>query len=263
MSHRFKKQFGQNFLRHDKFARKLIQTADIKPGDNIIEIGPGEGRITRLLLEEAKPGKVTVIEIDYDLVVKLIKQFNDYPNFEILHEDILKVDIKDNDYKVIGALPYNISKQIIYKLFQKQELPQQMAFIMQEEVVNAFVAKPPQASFLSCWLRLRADVKKVCAIPKTQFYPVPKVNGGIIQIKPYQLTESELNTVKKITKLIKIGFSSPRKTLWNNLKAADLFDKESLAAAWQQLNLKQQRPAEVDLQTWKQLSSKLEAFDLT
>ncbi len=254
--HRFKKQFGQNFLRSDRFAHKLLEAAEINEHDHVVEIGPGDGRVTNLLLQTA--AKVVAIEVDYDLIVSLIKRFNEYPSFEIVHQDILKVDFTNlhqeyglnNNFKVVGSLPYNISKQIIAKMFTLPNIPTKMAFILQEEVTDAYAASAPQATFLSNWLRLQAEVKKTIAISRKQFYPEPKVNGGILQVTPYQPSQFNKEELESLSKLIRIGFSSPRKTLMNNLKASNLYSTEQLINLDEVLELGKKRPAELDTATW-------------
>jgi 16S rRNA (adenine1518-N6/adenine1519-N6)-dimethyltransferase len=262
MAHQFKKQFGQNFLRNSRFAKALLEAAQIEAGDTVIEIGPGDGRVTRELLERGC--KVIAIEVDYDLVVSLIKEFNHSPGFEIIHQDVLTVSIPDlnakygleKGYKVIGSLPYNISKQIIAKFIDCDPLPTCMAFIVQEEVAQTYVAAAPKASFLSNWTRLRAEVKKGLSIPNTQFFPVPKVNGAILIIKP--LNQAERGEFTKLDRLLRIGFSSPRKTLRNNLNAISTLPREKLDKVLQELKIEKQRAGELTVAGWKELNKTLD-----
>lgn len=263
MKHTFKKQFGQNFLRNNKYAEKLIKAADITENDLVIEIGPGDGRVTALLLERAQ--KVLAIDIDYDVIVMMVKKFGDNTDFELIHKDIMEVTEAEIDeifagksYKVIGSLPYNISKQIIRKFINHKNLPKQMAFIIQEEVAQAYATEPPKATFLGNWLQLRAEVSKGVSIPKKQFFPVPNVNGGILSITPKHFSEAELTEVKEISKLMKLGFTTPRKTLWNNLKSSGKYSEEKLEGAFSELDLEKQRPAELELAEWQRLNELLQ-----
>ncbi|MCA9379206.1 ribosomal RNA small subunit methyltransferase A [Candidatus Dojkabacteria bacterium] len=255
MAHFFKKQFGQNFLRGDRFARELVNALNIADGDTVIEIGPGDGQVTKLLLEKAR--QVISIEIDYNLVPKLIQRFQANKNFHIEHTDILQVEITElaekydfQSYKLVGSLPYNISKKIIEKFLSSELLPEQMAFIIQEEVAQDYTARPPKASFLSNWISLRADTKKLVSIPASQFYPTPKVNGAIITITPHQ----HIAGAEEMAKLLRIGFSSPRKTLMNNLRNNQELDTGKLDIAWQQLGLSPTvRPAELTGEQWREI----------
>lgn len=254
MSHYFKKQYGQNFLRSSRFTQALVDAVEPQPGDIVIEIGPGEGHITGLLLQVVE--KVISIEVDYSLIPNLIKKYGEQGKFELINEDIMKVDIdqltQGKPYKVIGSLPYNISKQIIAKFLTAPHKPTQMAFIIQEEVAWEYNAQPPKATFLSSWIRLFADVRKAISIPASQFFPKPKVNGAILSIK-LRSEIDEKSTAEKY-QLIKVSFASPRKTLRNNLNAANIWPKERISEAWQELGLSETlRPAEVESDTWDRL----------
>lgn len=254
MAHHFKKQYGQNFLRSARFTQALVDAVEPQPGDTIIEIGPGEGHITGLLLEVVE--RVISIEVDYSLIPGLIKKYGELKKFELINEDIMKVDIdqvtQGRPYKVIGSLPYNISKQIIAKFLTAPHKPTQMAFIIQEEVAWEYNAQPPKATFLSSWIRLFADVRKAVSIPASQFFPKPKVNGAILSIKLKAVID-EKGTAEKY-QLIKVAFASPRKTLRNNLNAANIWPKEKIDQAWAELQLNETlRPAEVEAEIWDRL----------
>lgn len=256
MAHHFKKQYGQNFLRSARFTQALVDAVEPQAGDTIIEIGPGEGHITGLLLEVVE--KVISIEVDYSLIPGLIKKYGEQTKFELINEDIMKVDIdqitQGKPYKVIGSLPYNISKLIISKFLTAPHPPTQMAFIIQEEVAWEYNALPPKATFLSNWIRLFADVKKAISIPASQFYPKPKVNGAILTIKTKEVTDKEVTAQKY--QMIKVAFASPRKTLRNNLNAANIWDKDKVNQAWTELNLPETlRPAEAEPETWDRLQN--------
>lgn len=252
---KFKKQFGQNFLRNDRFANKLVEHAAVVEGDVVIEVGPGDGRVTKALLETG--AKVISIEIDYGLLPNLIKRFNEYPNWELVHKDIMELDVAatlkefaaeaiGKGYKVIGSLPYNISKQIIAKFLTIEQPPINITVIVQDEVAKDYVAAAPKSSFLSAWSHLHADVRKLESIPASQFMPVPKVDGGILRFTPKVGTNTPA-----LEKLIRLGYTNPRKTLANNLKP---IYGDRLLASLDKLSLKQTiRPAELSQADWVKL----------
>ncbi len=133
-----------------------------------------------------------------------------------------------------------------------------MSFIVQQEVAQDYVALAPQASFLSNWARLFATVKKLETIPASQFFPQPKVNGAIIMFTPLQLTPDEKVVALQQSKIIELAFRTPRKTLWNNLRAANRWEESILKQAWEKLGLSATaRPAELTAETWKQLVTEL------
>lgn len=256
MGHNFKKKFGQNFLRGTKFVDKLLEPLGLVEGDVVLEIGPGDGIVTKKIL--ATGAKVICIEIDYDLIVKLIQRFGANENFKIVHKDILDVDIievlRENnvtEIKIAGSLPYNISKKIIDKIFRfnlenADKKVRVMSFIVQDEVAKDYVAKAPKASFLSNYAKIFSEVKKLESIPASAFIPKPKVNGGILlfklrdKIPPYH---------KELSKLIRTGFSSPRKKVISNL--GNVFDKKRIQEIFKELNLgENSRAADLEFEDW-------------
>lgn len=257
--HSFQKKWGQNFLRNDRFAKILVQAAEITDQDVVIEIGPGDGRVTNLLL--ATGAKVLAIEVDYSLLANLIKRFGQIDNFQLIHTDVMQVDIVSElqklgwgtKFKVVGSLPYNISKLIIQKLITSEVTPEICSFIVQEEVAQDYSAKSPKASYLANWVQTHAEVKKLETIPKGQFHPAPKVNGGILLIKPrHRFNETE---AENINRTLRVGFSNPRKTLWNNLRNVEPFKSMGVETLVRDFGITELiRPAEVDFETWVNLA---------
>lgn len=250
-----KKQFGQNFLRTERFAKLLIEAAKVEKGDYVIEIGPGEGVVTKQLLEAE--ANVLCVEIDYDLLPNLIRRFNETPGFQIVHMDIMKVNHEEalkqhypefsGKFKVVGSLPYNISKQIIAKFATAEVPPEKMAFIIQEEVAQEYVG----SNFLGNWIRLFSIPKNEVSIPRTQFYPVPQVDGRIITFTPKQVENAQ-----ELTKLLRTAYSSPRKTLSNNL--SNIYPKEKVQQIIADFQLSPTiRAAEVPFEKWQEIYAKL------
>lgn len=233
-AHKFKKQYGQNFLRSAKYARQLVAPLDITDQDVVVEIGPGAGVVTNLLLE-SPAALVVSIEIDYQLVPKLVEKFGENEKFELLHTDVMKLRWETPEFmhehnlklwqeaisgkrplKLTGSLPYNISKRIILHALKYWPAFTAMCFIVQEEVALDYVAVPPKASNLSSLTRLRADVKKHRTIPTQEFFPIPKVGGGILEIRPKKEIDAE--RIEIAEGIVRSAFASPRKNLRNNLK---------------------------------------------
>jgi len=260
--HKFKKQFGQNFLRSNRFPDKLVKYLNIAETDTVIEIGPGEGVLTNLLLPTNS--KILSVEVDYSLLPKLIKRFSEKSNFNLINEDFLQVDLSKilekyqsgEEIKFAGSLPYNISKKIILKILkfnlsQSKYKVRKMAFIVQEEVAVDYASKAPKASLLSNLTHLYANLKKEESIPKTQFHPVPQVNGGILVIEP---KESMTQDYEKIEHLMKIGFVSPRKTLSNNLRNSTKWSTKDINAILSGLGVNEKaRASELSLEQWIEL----------
>jgi 16S rRNA (adenine1518-N6/adenine1519-N6)-dimethyltransferase len=264
-NHSFKKHYGQNFLKNQKFAAKMVDYLEVDENDTILEIGPGDGMLTKLLL--AKGAQVISVEIDYSLLPNLVQKFTG-SNFHLVHEDFLKLELRElfgkykisGKIKVAGSLPYNISKKIISGLIEFNFLNQSytidsMCFIVQEEVAQDYVAQAPRGTFLANYVKLLADVKKYESIPANQFFPMPKVNGGILYIKPKEHLESDW---REILKLIRIGFVSPRKTAEKNIKSSRKWSEERVASVFSELGIKDKaRAAEISPQEWVDMYMKL------
>lgn len=258
--HNFKKQFGQNFLKSKRYVKSLVDPLELKPGDLVIEIGPGDGYVTSELLKTG--ASVISFEVDYDLLAKLLMKFSSFDNFNLQHQDILNARINDfirgynlpeAGVKVTGSLPYNISKKIIQKFLIENAKGfykvHKMSFIVQDEVAKEYAAKAPKANWLSTISSLYSKIKKLESIPAENFYPTPKVDGGIIFFEPFEKIEFDIEKVKG---LINSGFSAPRKTLLNNLKPRS-FTKD-IELIFEELNIDlKSRPANIDISVWIKL----------
>lgn len=267
MAHDFKKQFGQNFLRTSRFAKELVANLDLTSNDFVIEIGPGDGKVSQEVLNSG--ANLLAIEVDYDLLPNLIKRFNDRSNFDIIHDDILNVDINKLEQltnvekiKVVGSLPYNISKQIIDKFLklhvEENSLQvEKMAFIVQEEVAIKYNATAPSSTALSLLTSVYANISKGKSIPASQFHPKPKVNGAIIIFEP-KPSQAKFNYYSEISKLINIGFSSKKKKLLKNLLNSNRYEEDSIRGAFDKLNIEEnKRPPEIDFAIWEGLYKNL------
>lgn len=265
--HNFKKKFGQNFLKHNRYAAIVAGSLKLDENSVVIEVGPGDGRLTAELLRTN--AKVYSIEIDYDLLAKLIKRFSGNPKFEIINQDILTVKLeeilteedKSKPIFITGSLPYNISKKIIEKFLKyKFEINTgfnivRMSFIVQDEVAKDYVAKPPKSSFISNFVQVFAKIKKLQSIPASEFTPRPKVDGGILT---FELKTELHKNYNDLIKLIRIGFVAPRKKLIKNISNSNLYQDKDLKVVFEELGISENaRPAELGFEQWEQVFSRL------
>lgn len=241
-----------------------MEVSDPTAGDEYIEIGPGDGNITEFLLSFGV--NVTSIEVDYDLIPKLIKRFDEYlesGQMTLVHKDILQLEpdfyssFKGKSVKVIGSLPYNISKKIMNILLTAHENGlvniASMTFIVQEEVAQDIVSKPPKATFFGTMMHIRSKVKKFESIPARHFFPTPKVNGGILQIVP-----NSNEYTNDLIRFIKLGYSSPRKQLVGNFANSNKYSVEEIKTAFKELGIiETARAQELEVETWIELYKKL------
>lgn len=219
----FKKQFGQNFLRDVDAILDVISTVDPKPSDSILEIGPGDAALTEYLIPNA--GAVFLLEIDQALYNDLVASFSSYTNTQIINADILQFPIKEfllknKINKVVGALPYNISKKIIELICGDVELKHiECVFVLQKEVAFNY-AGLPHTTFLHELYKQLHEIELKEVIEKSKFYPVPKVDSAIIKFLPLEVnTTLAKQFIPAYAKFLKFIFLNPRKKLINNLKA--------------------------------------------
>ena len=227
-----KKKFGQNFL-HDKNIINQIVKASNSEGKNIVEVGPGPGLLTKILLEK-NPKSVLAIETDKSFLPILNKIKEDYPlKFNFIIQDILKVDldnlIKDN-YSIVSNLPYNISVPFITSLIEKNQPVKwdSLTLTVQKEVADRMLAEVDSRQYgrLSVLTKWRSYIEKVCDIKPTCFIPEPKVMSTVIKIRPKNnITSPSVESFKKIASA---AFGFRRKTLKKSLSQLGI-DGEELA----------------------------------
>ena len=211
------KRLGQNFLINKSVLKKIIDTANLSSKDIVLEIGPGLGILTIELAKQVK--KIIAVEKDRRLCDALahVLTLQDVQNVQIINQDILdtKYKIPNTKYKLVANLPYYITSPVIRKFLETDKPPKSMILMVQKEVAQRIVAKPPKMNILSVAVQFYAKSEIIAYVNKKSFWPQPKVDSAIIKIIP-QLTP-EINT-KKFFKIVKTGFSSKRKMLKNNLK---------------------------------------------
>ena len=219
------KLLGQNFLIDKSAIRKIVAAANLKPKDTVLEIGPGLGVLTFELAKKAK--KVIAVEKDPDLA-RILKQEAKSKNIEILQGDILKVLdsklLKAGPYKVAGSLPFYLTARLIRQLLEKTNKPSEMVLVVQKEVGQRICSKPPDMSLLAVSVQFHADPKIISFISKKSFWPQPEVDAAIVKITALK---SKLPKTKELLffKIVKAGFSRPRKQLINNLSKGLGVDK--------------------------------------
>lgn len=224
--HRARKRFGQNFLSDPGIIQRIIQSINPKPGQRLIEIGPGLGALTCPILNIAE--EMDVIELDRDIVPKL--QLNcgldavQNNKLRIHNVDVLQFDFAGLGYKeplrIIGNLPYNISTPIIFHLVEYSSLIQDMYFMLQKEVVLRLAAKPDTSNYsrLSVMAQYHFQVDALFLVPPESFEPIPKVESAIVRLVPHAEKPVQVDDDKAFKKLVTQAFSQRRKTLRNVLK---------------------------------------------
>jgi len=228
------KRLGQNFLVDKGVVRKIIEAADLQPDDIVLEIGPGLGVLTRELAKKAK--KVIAVEKDKNMVEILAETLKNFKNVEIIHGDIRKktpgvfssTPGVETGYKVVANLPFYLTAPAIRKFLESVEVrPQQMVLVVQKEVAQRICAKVPDMNLLAVSVQFYAEPEIISYISKKSFWPQPKVDSAIIKIAPFKIRRgSELRQL--FFKIVRAGFSQPRKQLANNFSKMLKLDKEKV-----------------------------------
>lgn len=246
-SFRFSKSLGQNFLVDKNFVDKIVDAADVS-GKNVIEIGPGIGTITYEMAKVAK--KVVAIEIDDSLIPIIEENMEEFDNFDLIHEDILKADLEKivaeefagESFKVVSNLPYYITTPIIEKLVTSNLPCTDMTIMVQKEVADRMLAteKDKEYSSLSVFVKYYSDAKKVTNVPKSVFMPQPKIDSTVLKLDLRKYTDDVDEA--KLFSLIHAGFNKRRKTILNSL--SDAVEKDKLRLAFEKLGIKDNLRAE-------------------
>jgi len=214
---------GQNFLINEKVYNDIIDAADLKKNDVVLEVGPGLGFLTQRLALKVK--KVIAVELD-DKLAKILKsrlQKQNINNVEVINKNILdipntKYQTLEAKYKIIANLPYNITSIFLRKFLVGTEhcsVPTEMVLMLQKEVAERIIDKPPNMSLLAISVQFYANSEIIQFVKSQDFWPKPKVESAVIKLK-IKNTRPDINE-KDFFRLVKIGFSSRRKMLKNNL----------------------------------------------
>lgn len=282
-----KKALGQNFLVDEEALNKIVEAAELKPDDMVIEVGPGMGVLTEELVKAA--GEVIAIEMDGELAKYLSTKFEalnskqiQNSKFKILNEDILKVNVPelvgDRKYKVVANIPYYITSKIIRLFLEQKNKPEMMVLLTQKEVAERICAAPGDMSVLSVSVQYFGRPEIVDVVPKESFFPVPKVDSAILKIsniechskldlesRNYHIDSGSqatgrndevfsIQNDKEFFRIVNIGFSSKRKTLENNLSAGLRIDKKEAADIIKKAGLSENvRAQELSIQDWNNL----------
>ena len=227
-THSFRKKWGQNFLIDPNIVKKIYRTIDPIDSDNILEIGPGEGVLTKIILPEVN--KMVSIEIDPVLVNKL-NNSNRLKKLKVVKKDILKTNIYDldidNPVRVIGNIPYNITSQIIFWLIEQLDYWSDAFIMVQKEVAHRLIAKvgTKEYSRLTVVVGAYLDVDYCFTIPPTVFIPKPKVDSAFIRFTKKRNALIEDHKYIRFNKLVRAAFNQRRKMLRNSLGSWDISDQ--------------------------------------
>ena len=233
------KNLGQNFLIDDVALQDIADGANIEQNDLVIEIGPGLGSLTKLLLEKAK--KVICIELDKKMVRILKERFVAYNNFEIINEDVLRINLNElikteidndsniNNIKVVANLPYYITTPIIMKLVENNLNIQNITVMIQKEVAERLIAIPgtKETGAITYTIYYYCEGSKIREVENTCFIPEPEVTSEVINLKLREKPAVQVKDKKVMFNIIKSAYMQRRKTLLNSLTSVGVFKNKT------------------------------------
>ena len=257
------RRFGQNFLIRESIYNKIIKAADLTREDIVLEVGPGFGFLTEKLSKKAK--KVIAIELDKRLVKALLTRIRELKigNVEVVNQDILKFDcfklkkiFQDYNlnfkYKIVANLPYNITSAFLRKFLENKYRPNLMVLMLQKEVAERIISKPPRMNILAISVQFYTKPKIITKVAASDFWPKPKVDSAVIRLE----TKNELPSVNErdFFNFIKAGFKYRRKMLKNNLAIYSNVSVEKIEKMLKQASLDPKiRAQNLSLDDWLKL----------
>jgi 16S rRNA (adenine1518-N6/adenine1519-N6)-dimethyltransferase len=265
------KSLGQNFLINEDVVNNIVDSSEISKDDLVIEIGPGLGTLTESLLENA--GKVIAIELDNRMIKILNERFFMYDNFEVINEDVLKVDLAglikkekaENNLvnaKIVANLPYYITTPIIMKLLEEELDIESITVMIQKEVADRLIATPGDkvSGAITYSVYYYAESESIMIVDNNSFIPEPEVQSEVIKLKIRKSPAIELKDKNMFFKLIKISFMQRRKTLMNALVNGGIFkNKEEAKSIFDEIGLDMNARGEnLSMQDFKNICDRLD-----
>lgn len=249
---RFNKSLGQNFLIDDNIIDKIISGSGVKDGDKVIEVGPGIGTLTREIAAIAD--KVMAVEIDKNLIPILKDTMEDYENFNVVNEDIIKVDIKGlveehldgGPVKLIANLPYYITTPIIMRFLEEGINVTDIVVMVQKEVAERMNASPGGKDFgaLSVAVQYYCDTEIIAKVPRHMFVPQPNVDSIVIALRVRGEKKYDVDNEELFFKVVKAAFGQRRKTLLNSISSMGVLDKKVVSQILLESNIDEKRRGE-------------------
>ena len=264
------KNLGQNFLINEEVVKNIVECSKIEKEDLVIEIGPGLGTLTKYLLEKA--GKVICIELDTKMLQILEDRFSLYDNFELINNDVLKVDLKNiiekektegkiKKVKIVANLPYYITTPIIMKLLEEELELESITVMIQKEVADRLIATPGEKNTgaITYAVYYYATSEAIMEVPNSSFIPEPAVTSKVIKLNIRKEPIVTPKNKEKMFKVIKCAFMQKRKTLLNSLTNNKIFENKNQGIELlKSLQINENiRPEELTLEQFEKISDNL------
>jgi len=254
-----KKSLGQHWLYDEASLQAMCIAADVRNTDIILEIGPGLGTLTKLLVQQAK--QVIAVEFDKKLAAGLPKKIP-AGNLSVIQQDILSFDFTSlpPNYKIVANIPYYLTSHLIQVISETPSLPQTAVLLVQKEVAQRVAARPGDMSLLSVTAQFYWQVSVGLEVPARLFTPPPKVDSQILVLERLPMPRLPESQAKDFFRLVKAGFSQRRKTLLNSLSAGLQRSRDEVMAICSAASIDpSRRPQTLSLDEWQALYQALHA----
>lgn len=256
MIHHPRKRFGQHFLHDAGVLRRILEAVAPRPGDRLVEIGPGEGALTKLLVKHLD--RLDVIELDRDLAAALAARLDNPAGLTVHQSDALTFDFTSlagpDRLRIVGNLPYNISTPLLFHLFEHASRISDMHFMLQREVADRLTAEPGTRAYgrLSVMAGFHCRMQRLFIVGSGAFRPPPKVESALVRLVPRKLDAATTKLLPKLDEVVRRAFNQRRKILRNSLDG--LLDQAAIQSAGIDPGL---RPEQLPLEGFLALAGKV------
>ena len=250
-------RLGQNFLTDRNIARRIVAAANIQPNDEVLEIGPGRGALTRLLVPRAS--RVVAVELDEVLAAELPGRIANGSSLTVVSQDALEfkpADHLDGAYIMVANLPYYVATAIVRRFLTVSPNPREMIVMVQREVADNMTAVPGRMGLLSVMVQLYASATTLFTVPPRAFRPRPKVASAVVKLRPYMEPAISVGKADGFIAFVAAGFRAPRKQIHNSLSLGLETQTDTVLASLSRADIEgSRRPATLSLDEWGALYS--------